>query len=286
MSARIASVCLVPTVALTLVLATFLATLGGLRAGDEPKKDPVKPPTAEPTKGPAKEPAKDAKADKLELVIPGQILDNDPVDKVRNVPGKVHAVKMLKGQSYQLDLVSTDFDSYLRLEDSAGNQLAQDDDGGGMLNSRIRFTAAKDDTYLIYATSLGGGAGGYTLSVKSYVVAPVKLVAMPALANKTSQVKAELALNDPLANARAHPCKTFTIDLKAKKTYRIDMSAGFDTYLILEDANGVLIDQNDDNGESLDSRIRFQPAVDGRFRLVATTYNGQVGEFTLRVTEE
>src|SRR5262249_26732005 len=111
-------------------------------------------------------------------------------------------------------------------------------------------------------------------------------VPMPAFQKKKSEVKAELALNDPLANSRAHPCKTFTIELKAKKTYQIDMVAGFDTYLILEDANGVLLDQNDDNGETLDSRIRFHPAVDGRFRLVATTYNGQVGEFTLRVTEE
>ena len=117
-------------------------------AGDEPKKEPVKETAKDAVKEAKKESTKD---DKFELVIPGQILNNDPVDKVQRVPGKVHAVKMLKGKAYVIDLVSMDFDSYLRLEDSAGNQLAADDDGGGMLNSRIRFTASKDDTYLIYA---------------------------------------------------------------------------------------------------------------------------------------
>ena len=109
---------------------------------------------------------------------------------------------------------------------------------------------------------------------------------LPAFAKQKSEVQGNLALNDPIANARPQPCKTFTVELKAKKTYTIDMMAGFDTYLVLEDANGVLISQDDDGGEGLNSRIRFQPPADGRFRLVATTFNGQVGAFTLRVTEE
>src|SRR5262245_31351509 len=71
----------------------------------------------------------EAKADLVELVIPGQLLEVDPPDKVRNLPCKIHVVKFQKDKSYLIDMISTEFDSYLRLEDTAGKQLAQDDDG-------------------------------------------------------------------------------------------------------------------------------------------------------------
>jgi hypothetical protein len=224
---------------------------------------------------------------KLDLVIPGQILMEDALDRGRSVPGKVHAVRFQKGQAYVIDLVAMNFDAFLRLEDSAGVQLAEDDDGGGMLNSRIRYTAAKDDTYLIYATSLGGGEGDYTLSVKSFVAVPVKLIAMAApAANKPSEIKGQLNANDPADAARNQPAKVHTVDLKGGKTYIIDMmSQQFDSYLVLQDANGVRLAQDDDGGEGLNSRIQYQPKADGRFRLVATTFNGQLGEFTLKVSE-
>src|SRR4029079_8339680 len=119
-------------------------------------------------------------------------LKEDALDKGRGVPGKVHAVRLVKGKAYIIDLVSTDFDAYLRLEDAAGTQLAEDDDSGGNLNSRIRFTATKDDTFLIYATSLGGGEGNYTLSVKAYVAPIVKLIPLPApAANKPSEIQGQ-----------------------------------------------------------------------------------------------
>jgi hypothetical protein len=234
---------------------------------------------------PAKGPPKD---DALNLVIPGQILKEDALDRGRNVPGKVHAVRLLKGKSYIIDHVSSDFDAYLRLEDSAGNTLAEDDDGGGMLNSRIRFTPVKDDVFLIYATSLGGGEGNYTLSVKSFVAAAVKLIPLPApAAGKPGEVQGQLNANDPADQFRNQPSKVHTVDLKANKKYVIDlMSKQFDCYLILQDANGGLIAQNDDGGDGLNSRLQYQPKADGRFRLVATTFNGQLGAFTLRVTEQ
>ena len=43
---------------------------------------------------------------------------------------KVHEVKMLVGKTYVLDLESTQFDAYLRLEDAKGNILAENDDIG------------------------------------------------------------------------------------------------------------------------------------------------------------
>ena len=75
--------------------------------------------------------------------------------------------------------------------------------------------------------------------------------------------------------------------LAADQTYVIDLiSKEFDAYLVLQDANALTLAQDDDGGGNLNSRIRYQPKTDGRFRLVATTFNGQLGAFTLRVTEQ
>ena len=37
---------------------------------------------------------------------------------------------MSSDKTYVIDLESSDFDAYLRVEDAAGKALAQDDDGG------------------------------------------------------------------------------------------------------------------------------------------------------------
>lgn len=104
------------------------------------------------------------------VLIIGQIVPNDLPDRRRNHPCKIHALKLAKDKTYQIDMESRDFDSYLRVEDSTGKQLAEDDDSGGNLNARLRFTPPKDEVYQIIATTFAGGAGMYTLKVR--VVGP------------------------------------------------------------------------------------------------------------------
>ena len=71
------------------------------------------------------------------------------------------------GQTYTIDLESATMDSYLYLFDSKTALLAQDDDSGGDLNSRITFRADADGVYHIIATTLGGDeTGDFTLKVR------------------------------------------------------------------------------------------------------------------------
>ena len=237
------------------------------------------------------QPAKTPEAKKAapaEIIIPGQILEADAPDKGRRVPGKVHAVRLTKGKAYVIDMMSGELDSYLRLEDSTGNQLAEDDDGGGNLNARIRFTAPKDDVYLIFATTLGGGGGNYLLTIKEYVAAAVKLFPMPKVAaGKPSEVKEKLVAGDSEGPLRKFPAKVHTIEMKAGKAYVIDlMSDEFDCHLFLQAANGGDIAQNDDSNGTLNSQLIHQPNETATFRLVATTHNGQLGAYTIKVTEK
>lgn len=100
------------------------------------------------------------------LSLQSNLAANDPPDRVRRSPHKVHLIKMEVGKTYTIDLQSKDFDAFLRLEDAAGLQLAMDDDGGEGLNSRLIFRPTRNENYRIIATALGNGTGNYTLTVR------------------------------------------------------------------------------------------------------------------------
>jgi hypothetical protein len=109
--------------------------------------------------------AKPRELGKNGLTVKGQINANDdtPIGKV----GKVFSVELKAGQTYTIELNSADLDSYLYLFDAKNALLAQDDDSGGDLNSRVVFRAERDGVYHIIATSLGGmDTGEFTLKVR------------------------------------------------------------------------------------------------------------------------
>jgi uncharacterized protein (TIGR03067 family) len=109
-----------------------------------------------------------------DIMISGELNENDLKDAQRNGPSKTHEVKLIAGKVYTIDMVSTAFDSYLRILDEKGNQLDEDDDSGGDLNARILFNCTKDGVYKIVCTTFDGMAtgGAYTLTVKASGNAP------------------------------------------------------------------------------------------------------------------
>jgi hypothetical protein len=263
---------------------------------------PVFAPVAGPVAGPVGvQPAKKGKQpnDGLTLQIEHFIDPADAPDVSRRHPCKIHTVKLDKESLYQIDLVGHGIDSYLRLLDDHGKQLAEDDDSGGNLNARIRYTTDKGGLFYIVATTFAGGEGAYTLSVrKEQPVPPRKVTQMkPVDAKKPSEVKDLLGANDALDKARGVPCHIHSIALKANKTYIIDLeSTDFDAYLRLESPAGKLIQEDDDSGGNLNSRIEYAVPADGNYRLVAmplhNAFNLNVnagqnaGQYTLRVTEK
>lgn len=103
--------------------------------------------------------------------------------------------------------------------------------------------------------------------------------------NAPTQYQGVLQSSDPLDPVRKRPAKVHVIELKAGKTYVIDLkSRQFDTFLRLEDAGRTQLAYNDDGGGNLNSRIVFSCQTDGRFRLIATSFGDRLGEYTLQVT--
>jgi hypothetical protein len=110
---------------------------------------------------------------------------------------------------------------------------------------------------------------------------------------KGAAVKAELTKDDPQDKVRAGShAKTYTVELKAGKSYQIDMVSQegnprkFDPYLRLEDPDGMEVAKDDDSGGNFNARITYTAEKAGTYKIVATTFvAGMTGKYLLKVRE-
>jgi hypothetical protein len=218
----------------------------------------------------------------LDLKIEGQLADNDPVDPALKMPCKVHTMRLPKGKTVQIDLRSTDFDSYLRLLDSNDKELARDDDSGGNLNARIVFSIPKDDVYKIVATTFNGQVGNYQLLVKPFAE-PKAIKTKAPEAGKTVSISDKLTTDDPKDIKMRGPAKVYEVELAAND-YQIDLvSNDIDSFLRVLDKTGKELAFDDDSGGNLNARLTFTPPIAGTYRIVATSLDGATGAFTLSI---
>jgi WD40 repeat protein len=102
------------------------------------------------------------------------------------------------------------------------------------------------------------------------------------LANAKSQFHDKFG---PAQNPKA--AEEFMIDLEKEKSYVINMrSTTIDSYLVLVDPTGEETARDDDSGIYPDARIRYQCKKAGKYKIIATSYDGaEKGEFRLSVSE-
>ena len=101
----------------------------------------------------------------------GVLALNDPFDPTPELAEvgarmKVHQVRMEAGKSYVISLNSDAFDAYLRVESPTGKVLAEDDDGGDLLNARLVFRPTETAVFRVIATSWDGRTGPFHLFVQ------------------------------------------------------------------------------------------------------------------------
>jgi hypothetical protein len=225
--------------------------------------------------------------------VDGELTQNDVKDRVRtNSYCRTYKFKMVEGKVYQIDLRSNDFDSYLRLENPAGTQVASDDDSGGFPNARINYAASQTGEFTIICTSFAANAKGkfeLTILEKAKEPAPARkgIVLEFAKGKKIADAAAVLGKDDPPYRAN-RPGKRFLINLDAGKSYQIDMkSRAFDSMLYLLDPDGMQVASDDDSGGNLDARIIYRPTKTGQYQIISTYYGfAGGGEFTLTVEQK
>ncbi|MEL7432978.1 MAG: PPC domain-containing protein, partial [Chloroflexota bacterium] len=80
-----------------------------------------------------------------------------------------YEIELEEGQEIEISVESDDFDTYLKLFDEDGDEVASDDDGGEGLNSTIEYEVEEDGTYIIEVGSFPNGSdatGDFELSVE------------------------------------------------------------------------------------------------------------------------
>lgn len=206
---------------------------------------------------------------------------NDPADPKLNKPARRFTIKLLKDKTYIIDLVSKDFDPFLRLLNKKGGELAEDDDGGGDLNSRIIYSATKTEDHEIVVATFDGEVGKFNLKVREFILKG-EAKARP-IGKDGFTITANIAQGDVSAIGKLG--RIYSFQLKAGETYTIDQeSPTMDSYLYLFDGKSKMLAQDDDSGGDVNSRITYRATADGVVHVLASSLDGaETGEFTLRI---
>ncbi|MCY3952273.1 MAG: pre-peptidase C-terminal domain-containing protein [bacterium] len=195
--------------------------------------------------------------------------------------------------------LSSQTDTYLYLLDAQGDVIVEDDDGGSGTDSRI-VRDLSVGRYLVEATTYRAGASGsFTLGVRvarsasppsppppssqgSDSSSGCGVVSLGAVGGSVSRGGAWTA--DCESSQRSGRfARVFGFTLGAEREVTVDLESSVDAYLYLLDGQGRVVDEDDDGGSGLNSRITRTLAA-GTYRVEATTYSsGASGSFTLGV---
>lgn len=182
-----------------------------------------------------------------------------------------YTVSVTAGREIDILLSSNDFDAYLVAETPSG-LLYEDDDSGGDLDARLNVMAEEGGIWSVFVTSYSGSdTGVYRLSYRQR--APMELV---------RRFSGTLRQPGRIVEGRAY--QQHTIETEAGREYRVDLrSDDFDTYLLVLDASGSIVAENDDFGMGTDSRVEFR-AGGGVYTILAGPFGAEAsGRYSIEV---
>lgn len=187
-------------------------------------------------------------------------------------------------QTLAIRMSSTELDSFLRVLDSNGVTIIEDDESGGNQNALIQrsFTPG---TYRIEAAAYSSDQGGaYTVSLQQALSGGTTMT-IPGTVNGTLNA----------ADGRSAGCggcyaDLYRFTLNSQQTLVITLesalpadSGGFDTFINVLDAAGTIIAFDDDSLGNYNSSVAFTFSP-GTYTIEATSYNSeQSGAYVLKV---
>ena len=215
----------------------------------------------------------------------GELTDRDP-EQEEGGRYDAYAFRAAQGERFEITLNADDFDPLLRVGRMNGadfEELAHNDDaGGGGLNSRLIFFAPTSGEYIIRATSVREGTGGYTLALNE---APPPPPSKPIALDET--VRGVLSEDTPMNDDGAR-ADVYRFSGTAGQRIAVEMkSSDFDTYLTLRNASdmSVLGEDDDGAGAGTDSRLAHVLEADGDYLIEARAFSEGTGDYSLTVTE-
>lgn len=202
-----------------------------------------------------------------------------------------YTLPVRRGQTYEVSLNGTGFDPYLLVRGPGGLSEDNDDDPArrGSRDSRIQFTAPADGEVTVAATSYTAGeSGSYILTLGSS--APTRATTQGG--TSTPRLTLGQTRTGRLAEGDRQLGSGEYLDsfvFAGRRGQRLDVrlrSNAFDPYLAIsgpDDFSGYN-DDDADNPDSRDSRLRVTLPVDGEYRIMATSYAAaETGAYDLSV---
>lgn len=185
-----------------------------------------------------------------------------------------YRVRLAAGESYRFIANSPDgdrnFDTMVVLHNSAGEELAVDDDGGPGLNSYLEFNAPESGDYFVEVRGFAEDAvGDYTLAARAGDI--------PA----DNTTDATLSADGDYLQGMLSPAGDldwFRIELAEGQSMRLNVNGAEDAnplsdpLIVLYAPDGTEAARDDDGGEGLNSRLEFTAPTAGSYFL-------QVGGF-------
>jgi uncharacterized caspase-like protein len=191
--------------------------------------------------------------------------------------GDRYTVQGEAGETLEVRMNSDDFDSYLVLQNEAGELIAENDDGNGS-NSVISTVLPSSGTYTLLASAYETDmAGRYSISADR-----VNFTETPIL-DTTGQLDSQA---EPISSRYFRQGEAYTFSGEAGQSVLITLdSEDFDTYLILQNDRGETLAEDDDGGEEgSNSALRFTLPETGTYRVLVTPFNeGFSGAYDLKV---
>ena len=191
-------------------------------------------------------------------------------------------------KSYSFDLVGITLDDpFLILRDANGSMITSDDDSGEGMGSRIIFSPESSGIFYLEASSYADQfTGKYSISAYENTIQPEPEDDHGATPDGSGSIAIGSSIEGDLE--AAGDLDWFKVELEADKSYSFDL-VGItldDPFLILRDANGSMITNDDDSGEGMGSRIIFSPESSGNFYLEASSYADQfTGQYLISAEE-
>lgn len=224
-------------------------------------------------------------------VLPGATTYQGAIQVCEAARGE-HRVRMEAGQRYTILASSPSFDTYLRLlRPGSEEAIAENDDGGGGLNSRLTYAPTESGDYIVRVSSFSpGSVGDYQLQVAP--AAP-----MPALLTRPTRTERSQwrVFQGDLSATDA------TDDNRRYDDYELRLAAGQPAMIYLESTGDMdplvkvyslsgrgaeALAENDDAGGTTNSFVFFSPPEAGTYVVRVTSFGENVtGSYRLRVSQ-
>jgi hypothetical protein len=186
-----------------------------------------------------------------------------------------YSVRLPANKRIQIDASSEAFDSVIKLigpdAENIMSELAEDDDSGPGLNSRIRFTTTRAGIYRINMSSVGDTkTGAYTIIIGDEPArTPLRA---PTALNLGDRLTGELSDSDPKEENEGEEVavQRYVLNAVANTPYWISVDApSFDPTVEVgrygKDNEFEVLASDDDGGEGTNSLMRFKPLESGAY---------------------